>query len=102
MNTPCSPSSLRARVASATARSTSCSGPAAADGAAGVNGLVVLVLDHLARDPVAPLRAVHALGPEVVGLHRVPVAVDDQRVTHTTVSTRSARGPHSKKVGTFS
>jgi hypothetical protein len=48
--------------------------------AAGVHGLVHVILDDLARDPVAPPLGVHALGPEVFGLHDMSVAVDDQRL----------------------
>ena len=39
--------------------------------------LVHVVFDDLARNPVAPTPLVHARGPEVVGLHRVAVGVDD-------------------------
>ena len=39
--------------------------------------LVHVVFDDLARDPVAPPLLVHPRRPEVVGLHRVAVGVDD-------------------------
>jgi hypothetical protein len=51
--------------------------------AAGIGGLVDLVLDGLAGDPVTPALAVHALDPEVVGLHRVAVAVDHEELRVT-------------------
>src|SRR5687767_6004919 len=53
--------------------------PAAAHLASGVHGLVHLVFDDLARNPVTPTLGVHALGPEIVGLHHVAVPIHDQR-----------------------